>query len=100
VASDANSAGFGDVQLVNLVDNQGHAITPNGICCYRDAHWSPDGTYLFYAYQPPAGGDIRLYYTPSTDLDKVGTSLASLALPEGFLSASQESLQPALRTAQ
>ena len=40
--------GFGDLQLYNLAMDQSQELAPNGSCCYRDAHWSPDGTYLFY----------------------------------------------------
>ncbi|HSB65007.1 MAG TPA: protein kinase, partial [Anaerolineales bacterium] len=68
--SHVNEDGFGNMQLLNLKENQSTALTPNGPCCYRDAHWSPDGNYLFYAYQPQAGGDISLYYTPSTELSQ------------------------------
>jgi serine/threonine protein kinase len=92
-----NSEGFGDLQLYNLKQNQGQALAPNGDCCYRDAHWSPDGSYLFYSFQSGAGGDINLFYTPSSQLSQPGGSMASLALPAGFLSAGQESFQPALR---
>ncbi len=94
-----NNAGFGDLQLYNLDQNQSHELAPNGSCCYRDVNWSPDGTYLFYSYQPEAGGDISLFYTPTADLSRPGASMASLSLPTGFLSGSLESLQPALRTA-
>jgi len=93
-----NTAGFGDLQVYNLDLDLGQAVAPNGSCCYRDAHWSPDGSYLFYSYQPEAGGEVSLYYTPTSQLDQPSGSLASLALPAGFLSASPESLQPALRT--
>ncbi len=93
----SSESGFGDLQLYSLAKNQGQEVAPNGACCYRDAHWSPDGTYLFYSYQPEAGGDIKLYYTPTAGLSQPGTAMASLALPEGFLAGSLESLQPALR---
>ncbi len=93
---DANAAGFGDLQVYDLAHNQGEQLSPNGVCCYRDAQWSPDGTYLFYSYQPEAGGEISLYYTPSSELSKPSSEMASLELPVGFIS--QESLQPALRT--
>jgi serine/threonine protein kinase len=89
--------GFGDLQLYNLDKNDSQGVAPNGPCCYRDVHWSPDGTYLFYAYQPETGGDISLYYTSGTTLDQSGTAMASLTLPEGFLSGNLASLQPALR---
>ena len=91
--------GFGDLQLYDLKQDQSQELAPNGSCCYRDAHWSPDGTYLFYTYQPEPGGDVSLFYTPASSLSQPGESMASLALPAGFLAGSQESLQPALRAA-
>jgi serine/threonine protein kinase len=91
--------GFGDMQLYNLVQDQSQELAPNGSCCYRDAHWSPDGSYLFYSYQPEPGGEVSLYYTPASSLSQPAKSMASLALPAGFLAGSQESLQPALRAA-
>ncbi len=94
-----NPEGFGDLQLYNLDQNQSHELAPHGSCCYRDAHWSPDGTYLFYSFQSEAGGEVSLYYTPSTELSQPGGSMASLTLPADFLTSGLESLQPALRTA-
>ena len=91
--------GFGDLQLFSLDQNQTKEIIPNGSCCYRDVHWSPDGTYLFYSYQPESGGDISLYYVPFSELDQPGSSMTALTLPAGFLASNLESLQPALRTA-
>ena len=93
-----NNEGFGDLQLYNLDQNLAQELTPNGDCCYRDAHWSPDGTFLFYSFQAGAGGEVSLFYTPKSKLDQSGESLASLALPVDFLAGSVESLQPALRT--
>jgi hypothetical protein len=93
-----NNSGFGDLQLYNLDQNQGQDISPNGTCCYRDVHWSPDGTYLFYTYQPESGGEISLHYAPISQLDQPGTAMTSLALPPGFITSATESLQPALRT--
>ena len=89
--------GFGDLQLYNLAMDQSQELAPNGSCCYRDAHWSPDGTYLFYTYQPEPGGDVSMFYTPTSSLSQPGETMASLALPAGFLTGSQEFLQPALR---
>ena len=94
-----NNQGFGDLHLYDLDKNQSSALAPNGTCCYRDAHWSPDGTYLFYSFQPEAGGEVSLYYTPSAELRQSGGSMASLELPAGFLTSGFETLQPALRTA-
>jgi serine/threonine protein kinase len=96
---DTNEAGFGDLQVYDLAQNQGQQLSPNGTCCYRDAHWSPDGTYLFYSYQPQAGGEISLYYTPTSELSQPGSQVASLAQLAEFIGGDLESLQPALRTA-
>jgi len=90
--------GFGDLQLYNLDQNQSQEITPNGTCCYRDVHWSPDGTYLFFTFQPESGGEISLYYAPYSELNKPGKAMTALALPAGFLASNFESLQPTLRT--
>jgi serine/threonine protein kinase len=89
--------GFGDLQLYNLTQDQSQELAPNGACCYRDAHWSPDGSYLFYSYQPEPGGEVSLFYTPASSLSQPGETMASLALPAGFLAGNQESLQPSLR---
>jgi serine/threonine protein kinase len=94
-----NNSGFGDLQLYNLNQGQGQEIAPNGSCCYRDIHWSPDGTYLFYTYQPESGGEISLHYAPVSQLDQPGSAMTSLVLPPGFITSGIESLQPALRTA-
>lgn len=91
--------GFGDLQVYDLKQDQSQELAPNGSCCYRDAHWSPDGTYLFYTYQPEPGGDVSLFYTPASSLSQPGETMASLSLPAGFLAGSTESLQPALRAA-
>jgi len=91
--------GFGDLQLFSLDQNQTKDIIPNGTCCYRDVHWSPDGTYLFYSYQPESGGEISLYYVPYSELNQPGSTMTALTLPAGFLASNLESLQPALRTA-
>jgi hypothetical protein len=92
-----NNEGFGDLQLYDLNQNQGQALTPNGDCCYRDAHWSPDGSYLLYSYQSGVDGEVSLFYTPASKLSQPDRSMASLALPAGFLTGNMESLQPALR---
>jgi serine/threonine protein kinase len=94
-----NNGGFGDLQLYDLDKNQSQEVAPNGSCCYRDTYWSPDGTYLFYTFQPEDGGDIRLYYAPYSELDQPDGAITSLALPIGFFAGNLEPLQPALRTA-
>ncbi len=99
VLNGTSNAGFGDLQLYNLAQGQSQPLAPNGECCYRDAHWSPDGTYLFYAYQSEPGAEVNLFYIPAARLGEPPSAMASLALPAGFLEGSQDSIQPALRLA-
>ena len=92
--------GFGDLLLYNLGQTQSQTINPNqGLCCYRDAQWSPDGTYLLYAYQPEAGDEIRLYYVPYPEITQPGAAANPLPLPTSFFANQLESLQLALRVA-
>ncbi len=99
VNSYQNESGFGDLLLYNLDQNLGLNITPNGSCCYRDAHWSPDGSYIFYAYQPEAGGQISLYFAPTGKITQTGTISNPIPMPTGFFADPLVSLQPALRKA-
>jgi hypothetical protein len=94
-----NNSGFGDFLLYNLDQGQGQEITPNGSCCYGDVRWSPDGSYIFYAFQPEPGEEISLHYAPYTEIEKSGTITNSLQLPASFFADPLESLQPALRVA-
>jgi hypothetical protein len=60
-------------------------------CCFRDARWSPDGTYLFFEFQNVEDGDksqATLYYIPvDMELRSGGKSITDftpIPLPEGF----------------
>jgi serine/threonine protein kinase len=92
------NGGFGDLQLYNLDQDASQTLTPNGDCCYRDARWSPDGSYVLYTYQPEAGGEVSLYYVPAEALNQPGENLASKASPVVIFTGSQGSVQPALRS--
>jgi serine/threonine protein kinase len=94
-----NERGFGSLQLYDLGGDQSREVDPNGSCCYRDASLSPDGTYLFYTYQPENGGEISLYYAPISADSQAGGEVTAIALPPGFNIGFNESIQPALRTA-
>lgn len=61
-------------------------------CCYTDAQWSPDGSYVLFAYQDISlGANSRnlLYLVP---FGTIGTSATytPLPLPEGFLANPSE----------
>jgi hypothetical protein len=70
-------------------------------CCYRDARWSPDGSYLLFAFQDEGLADAAqtlLYYVSFGDIS-AGAKLTPISLPEGFFKNPKEAPQPALRPA-
>jgi Tol biopolymer transport system component len=50
--------GFGDLYLYNQQLRRGELINPiGGSCCYTGPEWSPDGRYIFFAYQDRLQGE-------------------------------------------
>ena len=50
--------GFGDLYLYNQQLRRGELINPiDGNCCYTGPEWSPDGRYVFFAYQDRLQGE-------------------------------------------
>lgn len=91
--------GFGNLYFYNSETKEAVKINPiNGLCCYRDARWSPDGTYILFAFQRFDASTIELYYIPF-DAVQSGGPFTPIDLPGGFFSTSREKPQPALRPA-
>jgi len=102
--SNKRNGGFGEIGFYNTFTHKGQTkLAPiNGTdCCYRDLIFSPDGTYVLFAFQ-----DIRdttnavfLYYIPVDSLTTGGT-LKPIPLPDGFFTQRDEAPMPAIRPAQ
>ena len=94
------NGGFGNMYEYNMQSYQGKIVNPiNGSCCYRDARWSPDGSYVFFAFQDINQGiqsQTQLYYAPYGTLGTRGV-FTPVSLPPDFLFESNEMIQPALR---
>jgi serine/threonine-protein kinase len=96
--------GWGELHIYNWETHR-PTLTVNPIekrCCYRDARWSPDGSYLLFAFQDEGLADAAqtlLYYVPFGNI-VAGATLTPISLPEGFFSNPREAPQPALRPAQ
>jgi serine/threonine-protein kinase len=93
------NAGFGDLHLFNMDSfTYNEKVNPvNNTCCYRDAQFSPDGTYLAFAYQDIGHGQASttsLYYIPFGSIG-TGESYEPLPLPE--ITDPKEQPQPVLR---
>jgi serine/threonine protein kinase len=96
--------GWGDLHIYNWESHK-PTLTINPInkkCCYRDARWSPDGTYLFFTFQDEglaANSQALFYYVPYGDIG-AGTNLTPIKMPDGFFKNPKEAPQPALRPVQ
>jgi serine/threonine protein kinase len=93
--------GFGDLHLFNMETFKfSERINPiNNTCCYRDAEFSPDGSYLVFAYQDIDLGQsstTKLYYIPFGSIG-TGENYEPLPLPE--ITDPRERPQPVLRPA-
>ncbi len=98
------NGGWGDLHIYNWESHR-PTLTINPIgrkCCYRDARWSPDGTYLLFTFQDEglaANAQTLFYYVPYGDIG-AGANLTPIQLPNGFFKNPKEAPQPALRPAQ
>jgi serine/threonine-protein kinase len=92
--------GFGDLYVYDSQDRTGQKINPiNGVCCYRDARWSPDKKYIFFVFQRLGANEISFYYMPYADLGKDG-AWSPIQDVETLFSTPREKPQPALRPLQ
>ena len=92
--------GFGDLYMYDSQNRMGEKINPiNGLCCYRDARWSPDKKYIFFVFQRLGTTELQFYYAPYADL---GTSNSWIPIPnlDTLFSTPREKPQPALRPIQ
>ena len=102
INSGVRNGGFGDLVFYNAFTHKFEKAAPyEGNCCYRDAAFSPDGSYVILAFQDIRLGTespINLYYIPS---DSISTqrALEPLPLPEGFFTKRNDAPMPVLRPA-
>jgi Tol biopolymer transport system component len=93
--------GFGDLYIYNMELHKAQSqINPiDQACCYRDPQWSPDGSYLAFAFQNYLSGSssvTELYYLEAGSLG-TGAHYDPLPLPE--ITDPKEKPQPILRPA-
>jgi predicted Ser/Thr protein kinase len=92
---------YGYLYSYNPSNYQGKLELPLGQCCYADARWSPDGTYVLFSYQDIGQGSAsknQLYYVPYGSFG-TGGNLSPLPLPDTILSNIVDHPEPALRPA-
>ena len=100
--SNIRNGGFGDLVFYNSFTHKFIQAAPyEGNCCYRDAAFSPDGTYAIFAFQDIRLGGAsptNLYYLPADTLNQP-RKLEPLPLPSDFFFRTDAPM-PALRPAQ
>jgi serine/threonine protein kinase len=90
---------YGQLYQYDMSTSQARLINPvNGLCCYQDATFSPDGSHILFFFQDEASGSesqIQMYYIP---VDRLGTGAAftPIKLPVRFFPNPRENIQVAL----
>ena len=93
--------GWGFLYSYNHETHQGMQENPiantKSHCCYRDARWSPDRNFIFFAFQSKDDftETAQFYYIPVNAL-RTGAGFVPIELPEGFFKNPKESPQSAL----
>jgi Tol biopolymer transport system component len=94
--------GWGELYIYNWRTHKGVQQSPTGACCYRDARWSPDGSYLLFTFQDQGlaqQAQTILYYVPAGELS-TGANFIPIQMPDKFFKDPKEGTQAALRPAQ
>lgn len=92
--------GFGNVYLYDSETQTGKKINPiGGDCCYRDARFSPDGSYILFAFQRFDSTHIQLYYIPFAEIGK-GLDWKPVSGLDIIFHTPRDKPQPALRAVQ
>ena len=74
--SNVRNGGFGNLIFYNMETHKYEKMAPLTGCCYRDATWSPDGSYVAFAFQDMGLGTkspILLYYVPFASMTTGGS---------------------------
>jgi len=92
--------GYGQLYLYDMSTSSARKINPiNGICCYRDAVLSPDGTHILLFFQDEnrgADSETKMYYIPVDQLDS-DITFTPIKLPVRFFPDPRANIEVALR---
>ncbi len=98
--SNIRNDGFGNLVIYNTFTHKAETVAPvDGKCCYRDAAFSPDGTYIIFAFQDYNLGiesPIVFYYIPTGSLNTEG-ALEPVPLPDKFFTRRNDAPLPVFR---
>jgi dipeptidyl aminopeptidase/acylaminoacyl peptidase len=93
---------LGYLYKYNMETMHGENLDPlRTSCCYTEARFSPDGSFLLFAYQNinnGANAKTQLYYISYGSIGS-GATYTALTLPDGFFSAPNDHFDATLRPA-
>ena len=93
---------FGPLYKYNMNLHKAELINPvEDTCCYLDPSWSPDGSFVVFAFsdfRKGGGSQTELFYIPFGTIG-TGDTYKPLPLPVGFFKNQREAPQPVLRPA-
>jgi hypothetical protein len=95
------NGGYGALYGYDYVSHNYDPLIPVSGCCYIDARWSPDGSYVAFAFQDMSLGNAsrtQLFYVPYSSIG-TGAAYTPIPVPEDFFSNPREIPQLALRPA-
>ncbi len=94
------NSGYGALYLYDMSTTAESKINPvDGVCCYRDATFSPDGTYILTVFQDVRSGAnsvTQLYYISIAQIG-TGEIFMPIKLPLRFFPDLRENILLALR---
>jgi dipeptidyl aminopeptidase/acylaminoacyl peptidase len=102
LVSYSRNDGYGHLYIYNAESYHTDAkVNPiNGLCCYRDPEFSPDGRHLLLVHQPfEIDAKSKIYYIPLGTIG-TGASYEPIPLPEDFFQNAKEKPEPILRPVQ
>jgi len=93
---------YGELYLYDMSNDSGVKLNPvNGICCYSNATFSPDGKYILLVFQDVRRGAdavTQLYYIPIDQIGN-GSTFSPLKLFVNFFPKPRENIEIALHQA-
>lgn len=89
---------YGDLITYDIGTKKYQQLDPlQGTCCFSYPRWSPDGTFLLFAFVDFRYGDkVELYYIPWDEISS-GNTFTPVDLPSYMFEDRLENIQPALR---
>jgi serine/threonine-protein kinase len=93
---------YGELYLYDMTAGNARKINPvDRVCCYGNAIFSPDGTYILFIFQDVrrgANSQNQLYYIPVEQIG-TGADFMPVRLPPLFFRDLRENIELALRPA-